>query len=68
MRIDFEFSGLVNTPLSLDPAEFRGATVPEITGLILQTLRGIDGRVSFFEDDARLAAETLHAEAARGGQ
>jgi len=63
VRIDFEFTGIVSTPLSLDPAEFKGATIPEITALVLQTLHGIDARVSFFEDDARLAAETLHEEA-----
>lgn len=64
-RIEFEFVGQVSTPLSLDPAEFAGRSVPQITADIMATLKSIDPRVSFFEDDAQLAAEQLFEAAKR---
>lgn len=65
-RIDFTFVGQTNRPLSLDPAEFTGMTVPTITAEIKRTLRDIAPDVSFFEDDIVLAADVLAGAATDG--
>lgn len=58
-RIDFEFVGTTSAPLSLEPAEFAGKTVPQVTDEIMKLLREIKPDVSFFEDDLVLAADAL---------
>lgn len=59
MSIDFEFVGTTSAPLSLDPTEFEGLSVPQVTDEIKKLLAGIAPGVSFFEDDVVLAAEQL---------
>lgn len=58
-RIDFEFVGTTSKPISLDPEEFAGKAIPDITEEILLTLSEIAPDVTFFHDDVVLAAETL---------
>ncbi len=58
-RLDFEFVGTTSKALSLDPTEFAGMRVPQITGEILKTLGEIAPGVNFFTDDVVLAAEQL---------
>lgn len=63
-RIPFEFVGTTSKPLSIDPAEFAGMKVPEITAEMLKMLSEIAPGVSFFLDDVVLAAETVSEAAA----
>lgn len=64
-RIPFEFVGTKTAPLSLDPTEFAGMPVQAVTREILKMLREIEPGVSFFEDDAVLAAEVVVANGKR---
>lgn len=63
MRIPFEFVGTTSKKLTLDPAEFRDQSVPQITLEVQRVLREIAPDVSFFTDDIVLAAEQLANEA-----
>lgn len=56
MRQSFEFVGTISTPISVDPAEYKGMSVPKITASILKTLREIQPGASFFEQDVEMAA------------
>lgn len=58
-RLPFTFNGLVSTPLSIDPAEFRGLATPAITAQLTELLSGISPNVSFFPDELELAAEEI---------
>lgn len=60
-RLPFEFVGTKTAPLSIDPAEYKGMTTPQVTREIMKLLREIEPGVSFFEDDATLAAEQVVA-------
>jgi hypothetical protein len=55
-RLNFEFCGTKSTPMSIDPTEYKGLSVPRITSAILQQLRSISPGVDFFEQDIELAA------------
>jgi len=59
-RFDFNFVGTVEVPLNLDPAEFRGKTVAQISAEVLNTLRSINRDASFFEQDTELAAIAIY--------
>lgn len=58
-RLDFEFVGTTNRPLSLDPEEFKGWPVQRVEAAILDMLKSIAPDVSFFPDDIALAAVAL---------
>ena len=60
-RFDFSFTGTKQINLNLDPGEYRGQSVPQITESILKTLREIDSSVSYFNEDAELAAIALNS-------
>lgn len=60
-RLPFEFVGTTTAPLSVDPSEFTGMTVPQISQELLKMLREIKPDANFFEDDTLLAAEAVHA-------
>jgi len=55
-RLVCTFVGSTSKTISLDPAEFRGMTVPAITEAITEVLRGIAPDVSFYEQDVVEAA------------
>lgn len=59
MRLNFTFVGTTCQDVSLDPGEFAGQSVPQITDEIKRVLAEIRPDVSFFEDDVVLAAEQL---------
>jgi hypothetical protein len=56
----YEFVGTTCTALSLDPAEFAGLTISQITGEILDVLAAIAPGVDFFPADIVEAANDLH--------
>lgn len=58
-RISFEFTGTKSTPLSLDPREYHGLSVPAITAALRGILRSMDADVDFFSPDIEFAAATL---------
>lgn len=58
-RLPFEFVGTTSTPLSVDPAEYKGKTLPQVTELLEKQLAELSPGVTFFRDDIVLAAESI---------
>ncbi len=58
-RLEFDFTGFSQHPLSLDPAEFKGVPLPAITNAIMKMMSEIAPNVSFTEDDMELAATVV---------
>lgn len=55
-RIPLTFVGTTSKSFSLDPAEYKGMSVPAITEAIKDVLRSIAPEVSFYEQDIVEAA------------
>jgi hypothetical protein len=64
VRLNFELVGTVCTPISVDPAEYLGMTVPQATAEILKTAKEINPTANYFLDDAVLAANQVVSVAA----
>lgn len=60
-RLDFEFLGAVNHPLSVDPNEYKGMPVTEITDALAKLMADINPHVSFYLTDFELAAAAVAA-------
>jgi len=58
-RLPFTFNGMVSTPLSIDPKEYQDMAPAAITEALLKQLQDIAPGVSFFGEEAELAAEEI---------
>lgn len=58
-RIPFMFRGSKTEHLDLDPGEFRGQAVPEVTAAIKDILRGIAPDADFVAEDIDFAANEI---------
>ncbi len=58
-RLDFEFPGVTQHPLSVDPSEFRGQALPLVTEAIMKMMAEIAPGVDFDKRDMVLAAEAV---------
>ncbi len=58
-RLQFDFTGSTQHPLSLDPSEFKGVPLPKITEEIKNLMRSIAPGVDFAGSDLELAAEAV---------
>lgn len=64
------FVGTTSKTIDLDPSEFAGMTVPQVTAEIMKTLRDIASDVNFWDADIEAAAieivESYRVEAVTG--
>lgn len=55
-RLEFDFTGSSQHPISINPEEFRGLKAPEIAAGLLKMMRELAPGVDFFSFDMELAA------------
>jgi hypothetical protein len=58
-QLSFEFVGVTNEQVTLDPEEYRGMTRGEVSASIMRTLAEIAPNVSFWEPDIEWAADDV---------
>jgi hypothetical protein len=58
--MEFEFEGSLTVPLDVDPSEYEGLEIPEVTEELLNLLAAMAPGADFFEDDVANAAAAIY--------
>lgn len=61
-RLQFNAVGTITEGFSVDPEEYRGLTIPQMTTALVDTLRSINPKASFFLDDCVEFANSIATE------